>query len=338
MLKIFSRKLIQAIIFFYLVNGPSIPYSHAMSDADKKASCLRNGWIGAEYVAMGKAAEVIVDDVFSIYWNPAGLRELENTIGYADSQVTGKDRDRIDEDDLLTFSEDNSEDIHISISAGLIDIKSQAGFIGAAFRGLNGIIGIGAYSVFLREIEFFNQSEINANSTQCLAGTGIISYGMSRGVASFGISLKGLYENFEENIYYGIGSDIGTQIEIIPLLKIGLVIQDAVTILKPLETDTDNEDHEFITPFVKFSAALDNISGFTFSFTGGTIVKDDYEFNYGIRYSISSQFSVSAGLNDYNLLTAGLSCSVNDADIAYSFSYDFDRKKNNNIISLNYRI
>ncbi len=333
MLKIFSRKLIQSIVFFYIMNGPSIPFSYALSDADKKASCLRNGWIGAEYVAMGKAAEAIVDDAFSIYWNPAGLRELENTIGYADSGATGKDRDRIDEDDLLTFSEDNSEDIHISISAGLIDIKSQAGFIGAAFKGLNGIIGIGAYSVFLREIEFLNKSEINTNSTQCLAGTGIISYGISHGVASFGISIKGLYENFEEKTYYGIGSDIGTQIEIIPLIKIGLVVQDAGTILRPLEIDTGDEDHEFVTPFIKFSAALDNISGFTFSFTGGTIVNVDYEFNYGIRYSISNQFTVSAGLNDYSLLTAGFSCSIIDADIAYSFSYDFDKKKNNNIVS-----
>ena len=43
-----------------------------------RASFNRNAWIaGAKYAAMGSTGVVTSDDVYSIYWNPAGLTELK---------------------------------------------------------------------------------------------------------------------------------------------------------------------------------------------------------------------------------------------------------------------
>ena len=46
-------------------------------NAGSRGSYSRAGWAGARYTAAGMTGEVLSDDVFAIYWNPAGLSELK---------------------------------------------------------------------------------------------------------------------------------------------------------------------------------------------------------------------------------------------------------------------
>ena len=116
------------------------------------------GWAGARYVASGMTGEVMADDVFAIYWNPAGLAELETKNKMTEQQIKknaeeGK-LDDITEDDLLNFSEDGAEKMFFSIgiSASRLDIERDALFSGVAFNAFGGVIGVGAFSIMSGDI------------------------------------------------------------------------------------------------------------------------------------------------------------------------------------------
>lgn len=324
------NKCILQIIIFYIAVISIIPDVLAENGADRGALYFRNGWIGSENVAMGKACEAIVNDVFSIYWNPAGLRELEVSSNFGEQDSHSKEESKITDEELLKFSEDESKDIFLGASAVLLDDKSKAGFLGTSFIGFYGVIGIGIYSLYIEAQPGYS------NDLNCYANAGLLSYGMSYGPASFGISLKLLSVKMEDSNSMGIGSDIGTQIEVIPLLKIGIVIQDIVTGIKS-ESETGNKI-DFTYPVLKFSTALDDIYGFTISITGIKAIKDGFEINYGCKYSLYDGISIYIGLNDHVLFCTGISYTLFDAEIIYSFSYNKNDSRYINMFSLTYKI
>jgi len=52
--------------------------ANASGSGTSRGTFTRSGWVGARYAGMGMAAEVISDDVFAIFWNPAGISELRS--------------------------------------------------------------------------------------------------------------------------------------------------------------------------------------------------------------------------------------------------------------------
>ncbi|HDP79657.1 MAG TPA: hypothetical protein ENN21_02305, partial [Spirochaetes bacterium] len=158
---LFHTTAVLPLVLAFLLTGSR---GYAANDAGSRASFTRGGWVGARYVGMGKAAEVTANDVFAIYWNPAGLSSLKARETLSQDEVSEKARrgeiKDITEKDLIRFSEEGSEKnfLQVGVSACMLDIEREAGFFGAAFNLFKGVGGAGVYTIQSRDIESRDES------------------------------------------------------------------------------------------------------------------------------------------------------------------------------------
>ena len=310
-------------------------------DLRNKASFAGRGWAGARYAALGNAAEILVDDVYAIYWNPAGLGELSRKGINADNENEGNTEelttDNIEEEYLIHFSEDGRSDsfFQIGLSAAKLDNERESGFAGVAFNMLCGVMGVGLYYIQSKENEVSSSDGNSAGKTDASGSAGYISFGWDSGLYSFGFSIKGLHQGIGDIKYYGGGIDAGCMVEVIPFVRLGLVIQDIGTGLKTNKHYEDvNNSYDFISPVIKFSAAVTS-SASDFILAIGGIKKlngGKYELHIGIQYDVISRLSLYFGLND-SMFSTGFTCKLQHIEVSYAFSSDKIDSGYNNIIS-----
>lgn len=311
-------------------------------DAGSRAAYTRGGWAGARYVGMGKAAEVVADDVYSIYWNPAGLIDVKRRAGLSSDTVHDKvsrgDISKITEKDLIQFSEEGGAGnfFQTGVSAALLDIDREAGFAGIAFPFFRGVAGCGVYTIQSRNIEGRDESGAYTGDLIYRGSVGYLSYGWISGVASMGLSVKALQERIADHTYYGGGCDFGANVDILPVLRVGFVIQDIGTHLYDHKSDDSAyRNFDFGYPTLKLSAAFtDRSGGFTIAMSGVKRVEQDkYIFNAGISYALLKSMDVYLGMSDLNF-SSGVQISFSGLDIGYAFIIDKISYGFNNIISI----
>ncbi len=341
MRKIIERILLTAVFaltlqFFHLET------LSARDDAGSRAAFTRGGWVGARYVAMGKAAEVVVDDVFAIYWNPAGLTGLKEREKLSPDEIKSRakkgDIESISEEDLIKFSDEKSSKkaFQLGFSGAMLDLERDAGFGGVAFSLFGGVMGAGAYSIQSKNIESRDEQGNFIKYLNYSASVGYLSYAWSTGVSSLGVSFKGLYEKVGEVGYYGGGLDAGAQVEVIPFFKIGFVIQDIGTGLKPDKRyENIKDEYDFASPVIRLSAAITSrTSDFILALsTVKKLEQEEYELNIGVQYNVVKYIAVYLGLND-KLFTTGMTLNLWNLDVGYAFSYDKIDNGFNNIVSV----
>lgn len=320
----------------------TLPQSPLFADgAGSRASYTRGGWVGPRYVAMGKCGAVLADDVYSIYWNPAGLAELKNKKKADSDDIINKAKtghiDRITEKDLLSFSEPASEQnvVHVGVSGAMLDVERNAVFAGAAFGLFKGVIGIGGYSIMSFDIESYNDSGQRLSDTSYVGSTGYISYGWSIGIASVGFSFKGLYEKIGDYNYAGAGVDIGAQTFVLPFLKVGFTVYDLGTGLTPVNGGSDlDKNYDFGRPSFRINTAIITDLGFTFVVgVMKKIEQDKYFTSFGIQYDAADLLTLYAGMDDTNF-SAGVSLNVFSIDISYALAFDKIDNGVNNIVAV----
>jgi hypothetical protein len=314
---------------------------HVYADgAGARAVFTRNNYIGARYVAMGGAAEAIVDDIFAIYWNPAGLYHIRRHKSNISEEIYDKaqnnDIDAITEEDLIDFSDEKSETfVQVGLSGAMLDVERDIGFAGVAFNALKGVVGAGFYTVQSDEIETRDDSGNLTGETTYTASVGTFSYSNEISIATFGFSAKVLYEKIDNVEYYGGGCDIGVQTELFPLIKVGFVVQDIGTGLKPVkEEENIDNSYDFGRPVIRLNIALLSRSADLILSMGAVnkIEQDEITYNLGLQYNLMQHCAVYVGMQD-EIFATGFSLQVWNMDISYAFSYDKIDYGYNNIVS-----
>ena len=310
------------------------------------AAFTRGGWAGARYTAMGKASEAIVDDVYSIYWNPAGLRELKQKEALTPEEIQKRvyegDIDSITEKDLTRFSEDEYTGIFVQVglSTVLLDEDNAVGFAGTAFSFFKGVLGIGYYGWYWKNTGEEDSGTDSGKDAKYLASAGYLSYGQGFGVASVGFSLKPVYVDLEDTKYYGFGADIGMQVELIPLVKIGIVVQDIGSGLKPAENyENTSSKYDFISPTVRLGASVTNRSSdFILAVSGiRKINENDFDVNFGFQFNAFKFSSLYLGVSS-TLFSSGISIRFLGMDLSYAFLYDNEDFGYTNMLSVTFGI
>ncbi|MCX8122955.1 MAG: hypothetical protein N3F66_02170 [Spirochaetes bacterium] len=334
--RVFLLKFLAIILLLFPV------YVYAVNDAGSRASFTRTGWVGSRYIAMGKAAEVVVNDVFAIYWNPAGLLDLQGKPPLTPEEIKQKAKqgkiDSISEEDLLTFSQDESSFniLQIGASGGMVDASRYAGYGGIAYKFNGNALGIGLYSIRSPDIDTYDMSGNKTGTTSYSTNVGMFSYATYFGDAAVGFTIKGLYERIADVSYAGTGLDIGVITEVIPFLKVGFVIQDIGTGLYPTgEYEYIEKKYVLGSPSIKISSAIiSRANNFTIAFSGiKKIEQDDYEYNIGFELLVYKNLSVQLGLNN-KLFTTGCTIVIGNCNIGYAFSYDSVDLGYNNFLSV----
>lgn len=310
-------------------------------DSGGRASYTRGGWVGARYVAIGKAAEVIADDVYAIYWNPAGLCELKNRERISPDKIREKaqrsDISNITEQDLIKFSDEESSRsfVQIGASAGLLDIERQTGFTGVAFKLFKGVAGIGVNAIQSSGIDARDSEGAFVKHLSYGGYTCYFSYGWSTGITNIGASLKCLIEKIGDKNYFGGGIDFGTTADILPFLKLGFVIQDIGTSLyNNNESGAFQKRFDFGYPSIKVGALITTTTDIVIALSVVKKVEQkDFEVNAGIQYNVFKRINLYLGLNDSNF-SAGMSVRMWDVDIGYAFAFDKINYGINNLVSI----
>ncbi len=310
-----------------LTNGPST------------GTFTRGGWVGAKYVSMGKTGEVIADDVFSIYWNPAGLTELRHAQGLTEKQIKDKAEkgkvEEITESDLVKFSEGEKQfSAQIGVTGTKLQSGTNAGFGGLAVNLPVGVLGLGIYTLYAGNIDRRDYDGIKTGNLSYLGSALYLSYGVSLGVSSFGFSVKGLYEKIGNTRFIGAGVDVGTQVYILPFLKVGLMVQDLGTGMYPLDGGQGiPQKYNFAYPTLRIGLAIITNRNFTLSVSG--IKKlDEKTFGYGVgaQYDIVKWVSVYIGMQNL-VFSAGATANFDLIKISYAFTMDTINKGFNHIAS-----
>jgi len=310
------------------------------ANAGSRGAYTRGGWAGAEYAASGMTGEVLADDVFSIYWNPAGLTELRVKKKLTESQITEKAKqgkvEDITEEDLLNFSESDTDKLFLNVGASYtkLDLDREAGFAGCAFNLFKGVFGAGLYSISSSNIETRDVAGTLTGHQNYSGSEGIISYAIQWNIFSFGVSVKGYYESIGASTYSGAGADAGLQLFILPFLKLGVMVRDAGGFLKPQNAPDSENRYDFFKPQITTGIVFLTDSGVRISLSGSKkLEQTGFEYGVGVQYDVSRFLTMSSGLSD-NYFSAGFTLKLLNMDVAYAINFDKIDLGYNNTISV----
>jgi hypothetical protein len=310
-----------------------------LANGRSRGTFTRGGFVGGKYVAMGRNGEVTADDVYSIYWNPAGLTELRHAQILTEKEIKEKAEkgkvDDISEAELIRFSEEEKRfSVQVAASGSMLTFGANTAFFGMAINLPTGVLGIGSYTIFSGGVGRTDYNGVRTGTLDYLATAGYISYGVSLGVTSLGFSVKALYEKIGNDYYLGCGTDIGTQVYLLPFLKIGLMVQDLGTGMYPMVKRAGiDQSYAFAYPTLKLGIAVITNRNFTIAVSG--IKKLDvktFGYSIGAQYDIMKWASIYIGLKDL-VFSAGLTFHVVRFDVSYAFTMDTITKGFNHIAS-----
>jgi hypothetical protein len=329
------------LVFMVMLLSPWGGPLHA-TGTGSRASFTRTGWVGARYAAMGGSGEVVANDVFAIYWNPAGLTELRGLTRYSAVDIQQKARKGdvadISEQELTQFSEESGERffVQVGMSAAMLDVERNAGFFGFACSLFKGVFGLGVYSIYSPDIESRDQYGNYLGDLNYISSVGYLSYAFTvGGVASLGISTKVLYERIGNTTYAGVGADIGVQVYVLPFIKVGFMAQDLGSGLYPAgKYSTVRERWEFASPTLRVGVALISTTGLTVSFSGiKKLEQTALYYSVGVEYDLMRFSTIYMGFNGSQFST-GLTIHISSVDFTYAFMFDNVDNGYNNMVSL----
>ncbi|MEW6050050.1 MAG: PorV/PorQ family protein [Candidatus Zixiibacteriota bacterium] len=174
------KRLIQIAFVCALAGGVSADFSKVGSAG---AQFLKIG-VGSRYQGMGEASVAIANDVYSMYWNPAGLVEINNSaIGFTNVNWV------LDIDLNYVAYAKNFQDIGVfGVAASILSMDKQ-------------------------EITTFDQQDGTGN--QYSASSYAIGVSFARQMTAkfaFGASIKYIGERIHQERSEGLGFDFGTML------------------------------------------------------------------------------------------------------------------------------
>ncbi|MFW6134286.1 MAG: PorV/PorQ family protein [Elusimicrobiota bacterium] len=254
---------------------------------------------GARPCAMGEAFTALPDDADSVYWNPAGLVNV------------------------------NKRQITASYLKYITDINS--GYLAAILPTDLGHLGLGAVYLdygTIQESTVDDPLGDNSNSYRPVDAALICSYGLRfSDKFSLGISAKGVYEKIKKYTATGVAIDLGaiykTKVE---NLKVALKAENIGKQTEPFIEETHELPFRIKLGF-GYTTPSDKLRiGYDF-YTPGD---NDINFNIGSEYTIKDIIFLRGGYksqgfksdNDSNILR-GLSCGLGIKINKYTLDYAF---------------
>lgn len=168
--------------------------------------------VGSRYQALGEASVALVNDAYSLYWNPAGLASIEGS--------------------SVTFTNVN----------WLTDVSLN--YVGFGTRlGDKGVIGFAATLLTMGDMEITTIDQPEGTGEKFSASSIALSTGYAKMLTNrlaFGASIKYIYEQIHKESAGGLAFDFGTQLNTgFRSLRIGMNIANMGPELKFAGPDLD---------------------------------------------------------------------------------------------------
>jgi hypothetical protein len=304
-----------------------------------RGSYTRGGFCGAKYIAFGNAGEADADDLYSMYWNPAGLVSLVGVDTKNPDEIRSKaekgDVTGLTDKDLEQYGSSRDSSFHLGVSGSSISIDRTAAFGGVAFAYDSGAFGAGVYSLYSGGIEEYDTSGNKTGTGTYNGSEAFLSYAHTIDKSSIGFSLKGLHETISNTSYAGAACDIGVKTSPLPFMKIGFVAQDLGIGLYPVSGKDLEKKYDTGSPTLRSSVLFESRSAGVTVAAGAVrhIEQKTFLFTAGIRYVPTRTVLLSLGFFD-KTFSVGAGMKVWKMEFWYAFSYDRIGMGYNNSVSL----
>lgn len=177
-----KRMLIYLTVFTFIL-AASVFADDFSKTGTVGAQFLKIG-VGSRYQGLGEASVAVVNDAYSMYWNPAGLAYIESS--------------------NLTFTNVN----------WITDIALNYISFGTRVEGL-GVIGLSATLLTMGDMEITTVDEPDGTGQTFTASDFSMSVGFARHLTTrltFGAAIKYVHESIYNETASGIAFDFGTQL------------------------------------------------------------------------------------------------------------------------------
>jgi hypothetical protein len=249
--------------------------------------------VGARAVAMGKAFVGISDDIYSLYWNPAGISQLSNK--------------------------------EIAFSYNMLLAEISQGFLGLVYPyDKKHTIGVSATFLDYGKIQGYDKNNIPTEefTTNDMLFSSSLGYKITEQFFT-GITIKILQEKLENESIMNFGSDIGI------IYKIGKIISFGATI-RNIGTKIDFINKKMILPTTyDFGCGISLIEKiFNIGLVCSKPVDYNPEIGFGAEYILKEIVAFRIGYKYQNMNTvydgiANLSVGVGIKYLSFTFDYAF---------------
>lgn len=312
--------------------------------ANRPAEFLKTG-IGAKANGLGNAYSALVNDPGALYWNPAGLANIDGEAKQVKKIDPVKEAEKAFENDeeFQDFMDEETTmpsdpepapieyetafEMQINTSYSMLSGDRQLGFVGAAFTALGGTMGFGAMGTQISGIDGYDETGASTGELTYGAFAGYLGYAWERGASRLGVSAMGMQEQLgsSSDTINGGGINVGLQVVPIPILAAGVNLQNLVG---GVQKNVDSSNYEKLDTILRFSLALSSppptanlklMLGFTANF-------DDPDErglvpNIGIAYGINKFTYFMLGL-DGGKPSMGMGLDLKHVQVAYSVNRD----------------
>jgi hypothetical protein len=258
-----------------------LSYNEAYGVGETGAQFLKIG-VGARACAMGEAFAAVADDPSALYWNPAGISQM------------------------------NSVEITAMQNFWLLDMSYQ--YLAGTFPSHFGSFGAAiAYSSSGNIPKYENFEKKGEYSAYDLAVN--VAYAKNIGeLISPGISLKFIQQKIEAEGASGFAVDLGLlyKAEFIQGMKLGFAVQNLGTKIKFIEQEEP-------LPFNVKGGIAYKTSPLTLACDLNKPKDNDLRVNIGAEYVIREILALRAGYNSANSYSAGLGLTWRKLSFDYAF-------------------
>jgi len=303
--------------------------------------------VGAEAAALGGATAATVKDPTAIFWNPAGLANINgkdkqksktNLAAEADQKFSNDSFDKLFENTTKS-GEDGSEEepapvvrsappfeIQLHTTYGYLSMNRHLFMASSAMTLLKGTIGLGLLGTYVPLIDGYDMNGISTGSISYGAYAAYLGYAWESGIVKMGASLSGYQETLATQSIYGGGLNMGVQMTPIPILHIGAALQNLPGVMQYSTSDPSK--------FRKLETIMKLTLGITtpppdasFMLLLGLeanldqIVKPEVYANIGLQMKFAKYFSLMAGLRNNNF-ALGLGFNLPFIKVAYAINQD----------------
>jgi len=275
---------------------------------------------GARGTAMGSAFTALVNDVSSVYWNPAGLIEADGLqVQFMHSRL------------FISSIENNSV-----IASAPFTENSKIGF-SLSYLTVNDIKNsTNAYDELLGRVD---PSKVSLFNTGDYIFTASYAKKYNDNI-NWGINIKLIYRDFEYESATGIGFDAAVKYTV-DNLKMGLVLRDVTSTMIAWSTN----EKEFVVPSARFGVAyLLDIPSLNLKVTPAVdlnFLAENRDYSAQINAGVISAdvltgfeavynelIAVRFGMDDLQRINTGIGLSLPRVNIDYAFTF-FDSELGN---------
>jgi len=302
--------------------------------------------VGAEATALGGAVSATVRDPSAIFWNPAGLANINgkdklkgktSLANEADQKFstdsfdklfeeTAKNGEKEEEPGTPPPKTENTFEMQLYSTYANLTMDRHVFMASTGITLFKGTFGVGLLGSYVPGIEGYDKQGVSTGTMSYGSYAAISGFAWDTGVLKMGITLAGYQENLFTQNYYGGGVNLGVQMTPIPIIHIGAALQNLagamqytasnLSLMRKLDTimrvtlgiTTPPPDSNFML-LLGLESNLDQI---------GT---PEVYGNIGVQIKFAKIMALMAGLRN-NSLAMGLGVHLSFVKISYAINQD----------------